>query len=174
MKDKSGFPVATLKAHVALNVSNIDRSVEFYRALFGLEPSKVRSRYAKFDVANPALNLSLNEVDVVVPGALSHMGVQVASSNDVTSIREQWVAAGIAVRDELGTNCCYAMQDKAWAVDPDGNEWEAFVVLEDNLPESSVCCVPEEKGASSNIATPERASKPAPVAACCSSANECC
>jgi hypothetical protein len=27
--------------------------------------------------------------------------------------------------------------------DPDGNEWEAFVVLEDNLPVTSTCCVPE-------------------------------
>jgi hypothetical protein len=38
-------------------------------------------------------------------------------------------------RDEMQTTCCYAVQDKTWVSDPDGNEWEVFVVLEDNLPE---------------------------------------
>jgi hypothetical protein len=31
----------------------------------------------------------------------------------------------------MQTDCCYA--------DPDGNEWEVFVVLEDNLPETAGC-----------------------------------
>lgn len=38
--------------------------------------------------------------------------------------------------DEMQTNCCYAIQDKTWVTDPDGNEWEVFVVLEDNLLET--------------------------------------
>jgi hypothetical protein len=39
----------------------------------------------------------------------------------------------------MQTNCCYALQDKTWVRDPDGNEWEAFVVLKDNLPETAPC-----------------------------------
>jgi len=31
------------------------------------------------------------------------------------------------------------VQDKTWVRDPDGNEWEVFVVLEDNLAETAPC-----------------------------------
>jgi catechol 2,3-dioxygenase-like lactoylglutathione lyase family enzyme len=135
--------VKALKPHISLNVRNIGQSIEFYQKMLGIEPSKVRTGYAKFDVQNPPLNLALNEAPVSARGALSHLGIQVASTEDVLSIREQWQAVGLITRDEMQTSCCYAVQDKAWVTDPDGNEWEAFVVLEDNLPETSqasVCC----------------------------------
>jgi catechol 2,3-dioxygenase-like lactoylglutathione lyase family enzyme len=132
--------VAVLKAHVALNVRNVVESTEFYRKMLGLEPSKVRAGYAKFNVENPPLNLTLNQVAFGERGALSHMGLQVSSSEDVLTMRERWQAAGLSTREEMQTNCCYAVQDKTWVQDPDGNQWEAFVVLEDNLTESSACC----------------------------------
>jgi catechol 2,3-dioxygenase-like lactoylglutathione lyase family enzyme len=131
--------VAALKAHLALNVKNVERSIEFYRKMLGIEPSKVRTGYAKFDVQNPPLNLTLNEAVFGERGALSHMGIQVASTDDVLAMREKWAAAVLLTRDEMQTNCCYATQDKTWVRDPDGNEWEAFVVLTDNLPESAPC-----------------------------------
>ena len=66
-------------------------------------------------------------------------------------MRESWVEAGLTTRDEMKTTCCYAVQDKTWVSDPDGNEWEVFVVLEDNLPEErgagiGACCVTEPAG----------------------------
>ncbi|MDQ3755205.1 MAG: VOC family protein [Acidobacteriota bacterium] len=128
-----------LKAHLALNVRSVAASIEFYKKLLGLDPSKVRTGYAKFDVQNPPLNLTLNEVPFNERGALSHLGIQVASTADVLALRERWLEAGLATRDEMGTNCCYAIQDKTWVRDPDGNEWEAFVVLEDNLIETEQC-----------------------------------
>jgi len=131
------FPIQALKAHVALNVKNVDRSVAFYRKLFAVEPVKTRRGYAKFEIHNPPLNLSLNESAAAGPGALSHLGIQVSSTEDVVAVRKQWTEAGLNTRDEMRTNCCYAIQDKTWAQDPDGNEWEVFVVLEDNLLESS-------------------------------------
>jgi len=137
--------VKALKPHVSINVRNVQESVAFYRKMFGIEPAKVRSGYAKFDVQNPALNFALNEVPFSERGALSHLGIQVASTEDVLAIREKWTRAGLATRDEMQTSCCYAVQDKTWVSDPDGNEWEVFVVLEDNLPEKSgagvsACC----------------------------------
>ncbi|MEP6706524.1 MAG: ArsI/CadI family heavy metal resistance metalloenzyme [Pyrinomonadaceae bacterium] len=132
--------VKALKAHLALNVRDVLVSTEFYRQMLGIEPGKVRSGYAKFDVQNPPLNLTLNEVSFGERGALSHLGIQVGSTDDVTAMRRKWAEAGLATRDEMQTNCCYALQDKTWVHDPDGNQWEAFVVLEDNLPETSACC----------------------------------
>lgn len=132
--------VRALKAHLALNVKNVERSTEFYRKMLGLEPSKVRVGYAKFDVENPPLNLTLNQASFGERGALSHLGVQVASTEDVLAMREQWAGVGLSTRDEMQTNCCYALQDKTWVHDPDGNEWEVFVVLEDNLAETAACC----------------------------------
>ena len=137
-----------LKAHLAINVHNLTASVDFYRKLFGVEPSKVRTGYAKFDLTDPLLNFSLNEQPFNEAGALSHMGIQVRSTEDVMTIREQWHQRGLFTRDEMQTDCCYATQDKTWVKDPDGNEWEVFVVLQDNLPEhekqetATSCCAP--------------------------------
>ena len=139
MESKNNFGVAALKAHLALNVRNVERSIVFYRKMLGIEPSKVRLGYAKFDVENPPLNLTLNEVAFKERGALSHLGIQVGSTNDVLAMRQKWADAGLITRDEMQTDCCYATQDKTWVRDPDGNEWEAFVVLRDNLPESAAC-----------------------------------
>jgi catechol 2,3-dioxygenase-like lactoylglutathione lyase family enzyme len=138
--------VQVLKAHVSINVRNVERSVDFYRSMLGIEPAKVRTGYAKFDVQNPPLNLALNEVPTLTEaGALSHLGLQVSSTDDVLAIRTRWADAGLVTRDEMQTNCCYATQDKTWVHDPDGNEWEVFVVLKDNLPEiaqssATSCC----------------------------------
>jgi catechol 2,3-dioxygenase-like lactoylglutathione lyase family enzyme len=144
-----------LKAHIGINVRNVETSIAFYRAMLGIEPSKVRTGYAKFDVQNPPLNLTLNELpDLAGSGALSHLGIQLATTDDVIAYRDRWSAAGLETRDEIGTDCCYAVQNKTWVHDPDGNEWEAFVVLEDNLAEvkqASSCCTAE--GACATSAT---------------------
>jgi catechol 2,3-dioxygenase-like lactoylglutathione lyase family enzyme len=132
--------VQFLKAHLALNVRSVARSIEFYQQMLGLAPVKVRPGYAKFDVAQPPLNLTLNEVPFNDRGALSHLGLQVATTEDVLAMRARWRAAGLDTYDEMQTNCCYALQDKTWVRDPDGNEWEAFVVLADNQAATSMCC----------------------------------
>jgi catechol 2,3-dioxygenase-like lactoylglutathione lyase family enzyme len=151
MNTETNKTINTLKAHVAMNVRNVKASIEFYKKMLGIEPSKVRTGYAKFDVQNPPLNLTLNENSFGERGALSHMGIQVASTGDVLAMRELWHERGLFTRDEMQTDCCYATQDKTWVKDPDGNEWEVFVVLKDNLPETaengnSGCCVPAPIG----------------------------
>jgi catechol 2,3-dioxygenase-like lactoylglutathione lyase family enzyme len=138
--------INTLKAHLAINVSDVEKSIDFYRDMLGIEPSKVRTGYAKFDVQNPPLNLTLNQGAFTGKGALSHLGIQVATTDDVIAMKTAWEAKGLIPREEMQTTCCYALQDKAWVNDPDGNEWEVFVVLEDNLAEAksndATCCVP--------------------------------
>ena len=152
-----------LKAHLALNVRDAETCIEFYKKMFGIAPSKVRPGYAKFDVANPPLNFTLNQVPFSGKGALSHLGIQVATTDDVNAMKAHWRLAGLVPREEMQTTCCYALQDKAWVHDPDGNEWEVFVVLEDNLSEAkssdATCCTP--------TFTAIDGSKQEPAVACC-------
>lgn len=132
--------MAVLKAHLALNVTNIEKSVAFYQAMFGVVPVKHKVDYAKFNIANPPLNLTLNLAQYVQSGgALSHLGVQVESSNDVQAAIARFKEAGLTLFEEKDTDCCYALQDKVWVTDPDSNQWEIFVVkVADTTPEDNL------------------------------------
>lgn len=132
--------MSVLKTHVALNVINIEKSVAFYRAMFGIEPVKYKADYAKFDITNPALNLTLNLAEKVhTGGALSHLGIQVDSTQAVQAAIQRFQEAGLALFTEENTDCCYAIQDKVWVTDPDGNRWEVFVVkVADTSPENNL------------------------------------
>jgi hypothetical protein len=119
--------MAVLRPHLALTVSNVGRSVPFYEALFGVGPTKLEPGYAKFEVAEPALNFTLNEGErSEALGAFNHGGIQVASTDDVLAARVRLQKAGLATFDEMDTTCCYARQDKIWVHDPDGTPWEVF------------------------------------------------
>src|SRR5580658_544566 len=96
--------VNALKAHISINVKNVQRSLDFYRKMLGTEPSKVRRGYAKFDVNNPPLNFTLNEVPFNERGALSHLGIQVRSTEDVLAVRQRWIQEGLITRDEMNTD----------------------------------------------------------------------
>lgn len=163
-------PVQFLKAHLALNVRNVARSIAFYRLLLGLEPSKVRPGYAKFDVQQPPLNLTLNEAPVTEQGALSHLGLQVATTDDVLRMRARWHAAGLTTQDEMQTDCCYALQDKTWVRDPDGNEWEAFVVLQDNLPATAPCACGDKLATEAAATCAPETPAPPTTSNCCAPA----
>ncbi len=119
-----------LKPHVSLNVSNIDASVAFYEKVFGVKPAKRRPGYAKFDLTEPSLNLTMQEAPRTGVNA-SHFGVQVESTEDVAAAWTRFRGAGLPTRTEGNTTCCYALQDKVWVEDPDGNMWEVFVVKGD-------------------------------------------
>jgi catechol 2,3-dioxygenase-like lactoylglutathione lyase family enzyme len=117
------------KVHIALNVSDVNRSAEFYRAMFGIEPVKLKPGYAKFDIAEPPLNLTLNhDSQLKARGALNHLGVEVASTEEVLAARERLQKAGLATFDEMNVDCCFALQDKTWITDPDGYRWEIFTI----------------------------------------------
>ena len=118
-----------MKVHVALNTPRFDESVRFYRTFLGLEPVKLKPGYAKFDVIEPGLNLTLNaSKGIDSPGALNHLGIQMQSTDAVKAAAERLKAEGLATFEEENTDCCYALQDKVWVTDPNGYRWEVFVV----------------------------------------------
>jgi catechol 2,3-dioxygenase-like lactoylglutathione lyase family enzyme len=144
-------PESTAKLHVSLNVADVNRSAQFYEAFLGQPAHKRRPGYANFDIAYPPLKLALNEI-APQPGVgrLNHLGIVVPSREDVEAARQRLIDAGLATFDERDVDCCYAIQDKVWATDPDGNQWEVYVLLDDLLDddhdhrESTTCCTPEQ------------------------------
>lgn len=143
-----------LKPHVSLNVSSVDASVAFYEKAFGVSATKRRPGYAKFDLESPSLNLTMQEAPRTGVN-VSHFGIQVESSEDVAAAWTRFKQAGLKTKTEQNTECCYALQDKVWVEDPDGNAWEVFVVKSDaggiEKPSAAGCCVPEIGEAGSAI-----------------------
>jgi catechol 2,3-dioxygenase-like lactoylglutathione lyase family enzyme len=122
---------ALVKFHVSLNVSNLARSIEFYRALFGFEPAKRKNDYAKFEIEEPPLILSLVPVPARGGGNLNHVGLRVRDSGELAQIQARLESAGIPTTREEGVECCYSKQTKFWAHDPDGALWELYVLHDD-------------------------------------------
>jgi predicted enzyme related to lactoylglutathione lyase len=132
--------MAVLRPHLALTVTDVERSIPFYEALFGTTPEKVRPGWAKFSVSEPAINFTLTQGERGESlGAFNHAGIQVASTDDVLAARLRLTKAGLAAFDEMDTTCCYARQDKIWVRDPDGTPWEVFVVHGD-AEQATACC----------------------------------
>lgn len=128
-----------IRPHLGLSVRNLSASVDFYQRLFGIEPSKQRPHYAKFELAAPALNLTLNELPDLSQtlGPATHFGIELSTTQAVAEAMERSRAAGIEVKAEMGETCCYAVQDKFWATDPDGHRWEHFAVTDADAAEHS-------------------------------------
>ena len=120
------------RVQLALNVADIDQAIAFYSRLFGTEPAKVRPGYANFAVADPPLKLVLIDNAGRAPGSLNHLGVEVASPEEVMAAKQRLAAAGLPTTVEESTNCCYAVQDKVWAHGGPGDDpWEFYAVLAD-------------------------------------------
>ena len=118
------------RVQLALNVSDLNAAVEFYSKLFATEPAKRRPGYANFAVASPPLKLVLIEGQGQ-PGTLTHLGVEVGSTDQVAAAQQRLSGEGLATATEDQVACCYAMQDKVWVDAPDGEPWEIYTVLAD-------------------------------------------
>ena len=116
------------RVQLALNVTDLDAAVAFYSKLFATEPAKLRRGYANFAIAEPPLKLVL--IQGTSGGTLNHLGVEVESTEEVDSAGARMAAEGLDTKPAPGTVCCYALQDKVWAHDPDGLPWEYYTVLE--------------------------------------------
>jgi len=115
--------------HVALYVKDLDAAIARYTKVLGQEPAKVRRDYAKFEIADPPVILSLNVGGE--PGQVSHLGIRYPGTGDVASELARTKREGIELLEQKGTTCCYAKADKFWVRDADGMPWEMYTLLED-------------------------------------------
>ena len=125
------------RVQLALNVSDLDAAVEFYSKLFATEPAKLRAGYANFAISDPPLKLILFQGDGT-GGTLNHLGVEVASTEEVAAAQRRLAGEGLATATEDQVSCCHALQDKVWVDDPDGAPWEVYTVLSD-VEQTSAC-----------------------------------
>ena len=137
----------TRKFHASLNVSDIGRAVAFYRVLLGSEPVKHLADYAKFELEEPGLVLSLVPQSLSNgAGALNHAGLRVETSEELVDIQRRVEGAGFSTQREDGVECCYALQTKFWVADPDQTLWEIYVFHQD-LPQRGAGFVPHIESA---------------------------
>ena len=137
--------------HISLNVSDLPRSIDFYRRFLG-EPKKLKSDYAKFVAEDPEIHLALQpgRVSGGPAGALSHLGIRVDSIEQVRLWKSALAGRGLPTDEEKREACCYALQEKCWVIDPDGNRWEVYTVLEDleqKAEPATTCCQPKTENA---------------------------
>jgi catechol-2,3-dioxygenase len=120
-----------VKFHASLNVSDLDRSVPFYAALFGESPVKWYDDYAKFELNDPPLVLSLKPKRACTGGPLNHLGLRLTSVGDLEAVLERMKTVHARIGRQDDVQCCYAQQSKLWITDPDGTLWEVYVFHND-------------------------------------------
>ena len=141
----SPFP----RMHVSLYISDLVQTVSFYNLFFGKAPEKIRKGYVKYILDEPSLIISFIENPARVKQNFGHLGFQVETIEELNNRMQLTQKAGLLTREEIGTNCCFAKQDKFWVNDPDNVQWEVYYFHEDaefNDPHyeretASECCV---------------------------------
>lgn len=113
--------------HVHVVVPKLDESVRFYTGLFGAEPTVLKDDYAKWMLEDPRVNFAISARGGAT--GVNHLGFQVDSDEELSSLREQAFAASLDVVDQRGAQCCYASSNKYWAKDPAGVPWETWHTL---------------------------------------------
>ncbi len=138
------------RVQLAINVTDIDKAVDFYSKLFATEPAKRKPGYANFAIADPPLKLVLFEGP---EGAtLNHLGVETDNAAEVEAAEARLSGKGLETTGIDDTICCYATKVETWVTDPDGAKWEWYVKTGDSdhladpllgEDDNAVCCAPE-------------------------------
>jgi catechol 2,3-dioxygenase-like lactoylglutathione lyase family enzyme len=141
--------VAPVKFHVSLNVADLGSSVAFYRTIFGMEPARQESGYAKFEVDEPPVVLSLIPGRQSYGGALNHLGIRLRDFETMIAMQARLETAGIRTNREDGVQCCHSQQTKFWVTDPNRVLWEFYILHDDDdggqetRPQADCCAQPQ-------------------------------
>ncbi len=120
-----------MRLQLALNVSDLDKAVDFYTRMFGVEPAKIRPGYANFAVADPPLKLVLFEGQGE-PGSINHLGVETETADEVVAAEARLTEADLETTGVADTQCCYAQKTETWLAGPDDARWEWYVKTGDS------------------------------------------
>jgi catechol 2,3-dioxygenase-like lactoylglutathione lyase family enzyme len=126
------------RVQLALRVSDLQGSIDFYCSLFGVEPAKLRPGYANFAIAEPPLKLVLIEGAPGQETVMDHLGVEVDTTGQVDAATARLSDLGLFTQVENDTECCYALQDKVWVHGPGREPWEVYTVKADAPDATSV------------------------------------
>lgn len=167
------------RMHVSLYVKSIDRTVEFYDTFFDQPAEKVKPGYAKYHLNEPSLVISFVENPDQTEKRFGHLGIQVATQDEMYARLEVARKQQIVSKEEIGTACCFAVQDKFWVNDPDGHQWEIYYFHADsefNDPqysngEADACCTPAPKAEKKKVSLADLTST---EEACCEPGSGCC
>ncbi len=116
--------------HVSLNVHDLPRTAEFLACVFGQSPARLHADYAKFELSDPPVVLSLVPTDAPVGSGVNHLGFRLPHASALAALKRRLAAAGVPFEVEESVACCHSRQSKLWVTDPAGNLWELYV-LED-------------------------------------------
>ncbi|WP_420431993.1 ArsI/CadI family heavy metal resistance metalloenzyme [Candidatus Poriferisocius sp.] len=126
-----------MRLQLALNVSDLEKAVEFYSRLFGVEPARRRPGYANFAIDQPPLKLVLFEAGHGTTddegcfdgggGTINHLGVEVETTDEVLDAERRLSVSGLETTGVDDTQCCFAEKTETWITDPDGTAWEWYV-----------------------------------------------
>ena len=145
--------------HVSLRVGDVRAATEQYRKILGLEPAKVKHDYAKFEITDPPVVLSLTKGDQ--PGTVAHLGIRYPETGELITERARSLRDGLDVIDQPNAECCYMKADKYWIRDDDGMMWEMYAKGEDTDGDSAT----DRDMAEALDAKAAKAAKP--VTGCC-------
>ena len=112
-----------MRLQLVLNVTDLEKAIDFYSRMFGAPVHKRKPGYANFAIDDPPLKLVLFERPDA-PERINHLGVEVFRDEEVAAATERFETAGIDHLIEGETHCCHATQNKVWAAEPEGlREW---------------------------------------------------
>src|SRR3954469_12449642 len=157
--------------HVHVTVEDLSQSVRFYSTLFAIEPTVLKSNYAKWMLEDPRVNFAIS-TGAGHSAGISHLGIQAEDEGELGEIYDRLAEAEHPIVEEKATTCCYARSDKQWIADPQGVAWETFYTYGEStvcgegslgklreLSEPAMCGEPE--------AIRQAAPEPANATACC-------
>jgi len=152
--------------HVHAHVQDLAQSIAFYSRMFGAQPTRVESDYAKWMIEDPRLNFAISTRGGK-PG-VDHLGIQTDTEEELVALKARAEAADMSLEAVGEASCCYARSEKYWVTDPQGIAWEQFHTLQD-IPTFGAAAQPTEPAC-----CPGSAPRGKPVCIPVSGSSSCC